>query len=220
MANNPKRQPDAARRAKLTIQRRTLYLLLIFGVASFAALFIKVYDLTINQHRDMQERASTQQTRSTTISASRGTIYDRNGNVLAISATADTIFLDPAAIETRAKELDKARETKLAEGLAAGESLPMTGQEYKDLIANTLSELLEVETETIYKKMERTWSMYEIVKSRVDQDIGDQVREFISNNATGSRIQGIYLQTDSKRIYPYSSLAAHALGFLDSDNHG
>ena len=36
---NPKRQPDAARRAKLTIQRRTLALLLVFGVVSFAALF-------------------------------------------------------------------------------------------------------------------------------------------------------------------------------------
>ena len=68
---NPKRQPDAARRAKLTIQRRTLALLLVFGVVSFAALFAKAYDLTINQSDDLQKRAAAQQTRSTSISASR-----------------------------------------------------------------------------------------------------------------------------------------------------
>ena len=89
MAKGPKRQPDAARKAKLTIQRRTLYLLMVFGVVSFLALFAKAYDLTINRHEEMQERASNQQTQSTTISASRGTIYDRNGETLAISATAE-----------------------------------------------------------------------------------------------------------------------------------
>ena len=220
MAKKPKRQPDAARRAKLTIQRRTLYLLLVFGVVSFLALFAKAYELTINRHDEMKERASRQQTQSTTISASRGTIYDRNGEILAISATADTIFLDPKAIGDRAGELDEAREKKLAEGLKAGESLPMTGQEYKDLIATTLAEVLEIDAESIYKKMEKTWSRYEILKSRVDREIGDQIREFIITNDTGARIQGIYLQSDAKRYYPHSTLAAHVLGFLDADNHG
>ena len=107
MANHPKRQSDAARRARLTIQRRTLYLLIIFGVVSFMALFAKADDLTINQHEMLQEKASSQQTQSTTVSASRGTIYDREGNILAISATADTIFLDPNAIQNRGEELEK-----------------------------------------------------------------------------------------------------------------
>ena len=98
---NPKKQPDAVRQARRTIQFRTLTLLLVFGVASFAALFAKAYDLTIVQSGDLQKRAATQQTQSTTISASRGTIYDRNGNILAISATADTVFVDPIAVARR-----------------------------------------------------------------------------------------------------------------------
>ena len=118
MANRPKRHPDAARRAKLTIQRRTMYLLMAFGVCSFLALFAKAYDLTINRHEEMQGRASSQQTQSTTISASRGTIYDRNGETLAISATADTIFLDPKMIQERADELDKERAEALTPGLS------------------------------------------------------------------------------------------------------
>ncbi len=220
MAKKAKRQPDAARRAKLTIQRRTLYLLMIFGVGSFLALFAKAYELTIKRNDEMKERASRQQTQSTTISASRGTIYDRNGEILAISATADTIFLDPKAIQDRADKFDEDREKKLAEGLKEGEKLPVTGQEYKDLVANKLSEILEIDEETIYQKMEKTWSRYEILKSRVDREIGDQIRELIITNDTGARLQGIYLQSDAKRYYPHSTLAAHALGFLDADNHG
>lgn len=220
MAKKPKRQPDAARKAKLTIQRRTLYLLMVFGVFSFLALFAKAYDLTINQHEEMQERASSQQTQSTTISASRGTIYDRNGETLAISATADTVFLDPKMIQERADELDLERAKALAEGVEDGESLPITGEEYKDLIATELSRILEIEEDTIREKMEKTWSQYEILKKRVDKEIGDEVRAFITDNVTGKNIQGIHLLSDAKRYYPHSTLASHVLGFLNNDNVG
>ena len=216
MANKPKRQPDAARRAKLTIQRRTMCLMLLFGVVTFIALFAKAYDLTINRHEEMEERAFQQQTLSSTTSASRGSIYDRTGTVLAMSATADTIFLDPMIIQERADELDQERAEKMVNGLAEGETLPMTGQEYKDLIATTLSEILEVDIESIYTQMEHTSYRYEIVKRRVDRTVGDQIREFISEN----NIQGVHLESDSKRYYSYSSLACHVLGFLDNDNHG
>ena len=217
---NPKRQPDAARRAKLTIQRRTLALLLVFGVVSFAALFAKAYDLTINQSDDLQKRAAAQQTRSTSISASRGTIYDRSGNIMAISATADTVFLDPNAIENRARELERKRAEKMVEGLKEGEVLPMTGEAYKDLIATELSRILEMDEETIRTRMGKTQSQYEILKKRVEKEVGDQIRSFITDNATGESIRGVHLQVDAKRYYPYSSVAAHVLGFLNSDNQG
>lgn len=220
MSKTQKRQVDPARRAKRTIQFRTLCFLLVFGVFSFVLLFTKIYDLTINRHEEMQERAAKQQTQSTTISASRGTIYERNGKILAVSATADTVFLDPKAIAARARELDEAREKKLAEGLGPGEKIPVSGEEYRALIATTLAQILEMEEETIYKAMEKTWSQYEILKKRVEKEIGDQIREFITNNETGRNIQGIHLQSDAKRYYPYSSLASHVLGFLNADNQG
>lgn len=220
MSNKQKRPVDPARRAKKTIQRRTLYFLLVFGVLSFVLLFVKLYDITINRHDEMQERAARQQTQSTTISASRGTIYDRNGKILAVSATADTVFLDPKAIEARAKEMDETRAKKMVEGLKPGESLPLSGEEYKQLIASTLAPLLEIEEETIFKAMDKTWSQYEVLKKRVEKEIGDQIREFITKNVTGKNIRGIHLQSDAKRYYPYSSLASHVLGFINADNQG
>ena len=130
----PKLPADSAKKAKQIIQRRTIYLLLLFGVVTFLAVFAKAYDLTMNQ--------GDEQTRSTTITASRGTIYDRNGTILAISAMADTVFLDPKVIQEYAAELDVKRAEALAKGVKSGETLPMTGQEYKDLIASKLAQLL------------------------------------------------------------------------------
>ena len=219
-ASKEKRKQDTLRRAKPVIQRRTIYLMLGFGVAAFLALFAKAYDLTINQHDELQARASRQQTSSTTISASRGTIYDRNGVILAKSATADTVFLDPVVIKKQADALDEERAKKVAEGLKEGEKLPVSGEEYKDIIAKKLAEILELEEEAVREKMEKTWSMYETLRTRVDRDIGDEIRAFIADNETGRTIQGIHLSSDAKRYYPYGALASHVIGFLDGDNKG
>lgn len=230
MANNSQQKPAAGgkkkrkisspRLAKLMIQRRTLALLLVFGVATFLALFAKAYDLTINQHDEMKLRASDQQMRSTVISASRGSILDRNGAVLAMSASADTVFLDPKAIEKRAGELEKKRAEAVVNGVKEGETLPVSGEEYKELIVENLARILEIDEEDVREKMSKTTTAYQILKRRVEKTMGDEVRSFITDNKTGSTIQGVHLETDSKRYYPYSSLAAHVIGFLDVDNHG
>ena len=220
IAKQKKRSANFSRLAKLMIQRRTLVLLLVFGVVSFLALFAKAYDLTITQHNQLQDGASSQQMRSTVITASRGAILDRNGVTLAVSASADTVFIDPNAIEKYALELDKARAQKMVDGLKDGESLPMSGQEYKDLLVTRLAEILELDEQDIRDKMAQTSYMYSILKKRVDKEVGDQVRLFITDNETGASLQGVHLETDSKRVYPRSSLASHVIGFLDGDNHG
>ena len=214
------RQPNSARLAKLIIQRRTLALLLVFGVASFLALFAQAYELTINQHNQLQDRASSQQMRSTVISASRGAIYDRNGVTLAVSASADTVFIDPNIIQKHADELDKKRAQKLVDGLEEGEKLPMSGQKYKDLLASRLSEILGIDPQKIYDDMAKTNWRYAVLSRRVEKEVSDQIRVFITENETGASLQGVHLEADSKRYYPRSSLASHVIGFLDKDNHG
>jgi stage V sporulation protein D (sporulation-specific penicillin-binding protein) len=214
------RKPNSARLAKLVIQRRTLALLLVFGVAAFLALFAKVYDLTITQHNQLQDGASSQQMRSTVISASRGSILDRNGVTLAVSASADNVFLDPRAIEKYAGELDKARAQKMVDGLKEGEKLPMSGQEYKDLLAVGLADILDITEEKVRSEMAKTNYAYAVLKKRVEKEVSDQVRAFISENETGAALQGVHLEADSKRYYPRSSLASHVLGFLNPENHG
>jgi len=83
MASNPRRKSDAARRANQVIRSRTVLVMLLLGIVTFAVLFWKLYDIQIRQHSVLQEKAIEQQTRSAVVNASRGTVYDRNLNTLA-----------------------------------------------------------------------------------------------------------------------------------------
>ena len=75
----PIQKPD--RRANRTILVRTLFLMGIFGVVAFVPLFVKLYQIQITEHDKYEQMAIDQQTRDSTVSANRGTIYDSKGNV-------------------------------------------------------------------------------------------------------------------------------------------
>ena len=115
---NQKRRPESARRANRIIQTRTLLLLGVFGVLTFVLLFTKLYHWQITEHDELQSVAVRQQTLRTTVEASRGTIYDRNGTILAMSASAEDIFISPKEIiETNSQyeELKKKADDELAD---------------------------------------------------------------------------------------------------------
>ena len=195
---NPNRKDANIRRANRVIQSRTFILMLVMGIAMFILLFFKLYSLQITRHEELQKRAIDQQTRSTVLTANRGTIYDRNGNIMAISATAETIFLSPLEIDKALKDTEN----------------PVSWT--KESVAAELGRILELNEATILKKMARTDSQYEVLALRAEEEIADQVREYINAN----KVVGVYMVTDAKRYYPYGSLCAHVIGFVGDDNTG
>ena len=194
--NQPNRKSEKIRRANRIIQTRTFVVMLVMGLGVFMLVFAKLFELQILRHEELQNKALDQQTRSTEITASRGTIYDRGGNILAISATAETIFLSPLELAEELKEEDT---TWTA-----------------DLLVDNLARILDLNPESIYQKMERTYSQYEVLKLRAEEALANEVRAFLKEYD----IHGVYLVTDAKRYYPYSTLASHLVGFVGTDNTG
>lgn len=192
------RKSENVRRANRILHNRSIVLMAVLGVAVFVILFFKLFQLQILQHDELEAKALDQQTRSTEVTATRGTIYDRNGNIMAISSTAETVFLSP-------KELLEALSDK---------DNPVTWS--KESVAEKLAGILEINKESILKKMERTDSQYEVLKMRVDEDIADKVRAYINEE----NVRGVYMVTDAKRYYPYSTLASQIIGFVGTDNTG
>lgn len=192
------RKSEKVRRANRIIQNRTMILMAVLGVLVFLILVIKLFSLQILRHDELEAKALDQQTRSTEVAATRGTIYDRNGNIMAISATAETVFLSPL-------EMDRALSDK---------DNPVAWT--KDSVAQKLSEILEINKEGILKKMERTDSQYEVLKLRVEEDVANQIRTFINDEG----VVGVYMVTDAKRYYPYATLASQIIGFVGTDNYG
>lgn len=230
MAIHPRRKSDAARRANQIVRSRTVLVMLLLGIVTFAALFWRLYDLQIRQHAELQEKAISQQTRSAVVSASRGTIYDRDLNTLAISATAETVLISPLDIE-------KSVESQKEEQAKAAQKAADKGQDYtppvlrdQSYIARGLSRILGLEQGTIEERMEKTNSQYEILKKKTDQTISDEVRRFINGEIDPEgnevpekqrvRLRGVWLQPDSKRYYLYSSLASGVIGFVNGDGIG
>ena len=243
MTDRPRRKSDAARRANQVIRGRTMLIMLLLGVASFTVLFWKLYDLQINRHDELKAEAVSQQTDSMVISASRGTIYDKNGEIMAISYSTETVLLDPGGVQ----DFVESQEQKIQDAAeeAAEKGAPFTAPEVLDqaYIARGLSRILDVEEETILEHLENTANRYWEVKKKVDQDVADEVRRFINGEiddegnqlttvdedgntvliSTGgrpTRLQGISLTPDTKRLYPFGSLAGNVIGFVNANNMG
>ena len=230
MASNPRRKSDAARWANRVVRTRTMILMVVLGVCTFAALFWKLYDLQINQHDKMWEKAVDQQTRSATVPASRGTIYDRNGYMLAVSATAEEVNISPKEIAAFVEKQKQSIEDAKAKAAEKGQTY--TAPELRDqtYIARGLSRILEVDQTRIEERMTKTDSMYENIRKKVEQTQADEVRRFINGEIDEEgnevpkeqrkKLQGVWMNPDSKRIYPYSSLGANVIGFVNADNKG
>ena len=230
MANNPRRKSDAARRANQVIRSRTVLIMSLLGVVTFLALFWKLYDLQIRQHAELQEKAVAQQTASTVVTASRGTIYDSGGNVLAESATAELIFLSPLEIQAFVDDQEDAIEEAAKEAEEKGESYTPPEVLDQSYIARGLSRILGLDEETILTKMEKTETQYQELVKKAEQDVADEVRRFINGeiddegNAVPEdqqrSLRGIFLRPNTKRYYRYGSLASNVLGFVNADNIG
>ena len=176
--------------ANRTILRRIAVLMVLFGIVVFIPLFAKLVHLQIVEHDSLSQMAVDNQTRSSKVTASRGTVYDRNMNILAVSADVENVCIDP-------------------------NELALSGQD-TGWIAAQLSSLLDVDEERILNLMEDTSYRYQIVKRKVEQNEASSVRTFITEN----EVTGVYLEPDTKRYYPAGAMAAQVLGFVGSDNVG
>lgn len=139
---------------KAVIRQRIQLAAIVMVILGFAALVTKLFQLQIIESEDFQRQASSQQIRTTSISATRGTILDRNGNALAMSSTAWTVCISPNDIPNDVQ---------------------------RELIASGLSEILGVKADYIREKASRK-SYYETIKAKVDKDVAEKVTSFATNN--------------------------------------
>lgn len=161
--------------------KRKLLFFLFVFTLGIVGLMFRIAYLQIVQGDFLQELAYEQHTRDRLISPQRGTIYDRNGVALAKSATVATIGVIHAQIENA------------------------------EQVARVLSEKLNLDYETVKKKVDKVVAL-ERIQSKVDKKVADEIRKM--------NLPGVKIDEDSKRYYPYSNLASHVIGFVGKDNQG
>ncbi len=152
-------------------------------------LIVRIGYIQLIQGKELTKLAYEQQTLDRKINPKRGTIYDATGkNILAVSSTVETVTVNPGNISA----------------------------ENKEKVAKVLSDIFELDYETVLKKVKKRSSIETIVR-RVEKDKTDELREWMEQNNITT---GINIDEDTKRYYPYNNLASQIIGFCGSDNQG
>ncbi len=183
-----------AKGKKQTFKSRSNILLAIILILGFGAAVCRLGYLQIFRANELQQSAVNQQLTDTTLSAKRGTIYDANKKVLAISASVWRVVLAPVYLEDDTQ---------------------------RRIVADGLSEIVDVDRETIFEKSQQN-SYYVEIKRQVESDVREKVLEFMDKleNEHDINSQCIFMIEDYKRYYPYGDLAASVIGFTGSDDQG
>lgn len=138
-------------------------------------------------------KAERNQLSDTQIAAERGTIYDSNMNVLAKSASAWLVYINPSQIKNDTQ---------------------------KELVVNGLSEILGVDADSVRTKAEKTKTGYQKIAGEVETDVKEALEAYIDENKDNKLSTIIGIDPDTKRYYPYSSFASTIIGFTNSDDQG
>jgi len=197
------------KRQDIAFNRRTLLLIAVCGILSFIVLIGRLYYLQVIKYDYYAEQAAGQQVRSTAQAVVRGTITDRNGNVLAVSERTKNVILNPF----RQKEYEDNAEKEAKEAAENGEEYSYITEAD---IAAELSAVLGVDYDSVLSRFSNKESWYEVIKKQVDLDTAAQIQSFIDEN----RLEGVYLEDSSERSYPYNDLACHVLGFVGGEETG
>lgn len=158
-------------------------------------LLMRLFYIQVVNGSHLSELASRQQTTSEVISSKRGNIFDSTGASLAISETVDTISINPSKIKGKNDE-----ETK----------------QLKETVAKGLSEIFELDYNETLEKVNATSGIKKIA-TKVEQDKVDKLQNWMKENKITS---GINIDEDSKRYYPYGTLASNLIGSCGTDNQG
>ena len=169
---------------------RIMAVMLVLGILAFIPVVLRLYKLMVTDYDYYAGRALRNQTRTTTVTAERGYIYDRNMNILAASVSVENVYLDPHELKQAKEDLN--------------------------LISQTLGEFLDKDPQWILEQAKDFSQRYKQIGSRVEEETAARIRDFINEYD----ISGIHLEPNTRRTYPYGSLAAQVIGFTNASGDG
>lgn len=175
------------------IKKRTRVMVVI-ALSCFALLIVRLVYWQIIRGDEMSRIAQGQQQVKSAITTTRGKIYDRNGKVLAESASSYNLVCNP-------QEVKKHGDAKRA--------------------ADILSVVLGMDSAKIEKLLNAN-AGYQSIKKQLKTEEVDrikQLRDYDNDKVTAKALEGIYFEDGTKRYYPYN-VASSVLGMVNVDGEG
>ena len=169
---------------------RIMLVMVLLGLAAFIPVGLRLYRLMIREYDYYASAALRNQTRTTTVTADRGDIYDRNMNVLATSQGVENVYLNPRELKQSGADLQE--------------------------LSRVLGQFLQKDPDRILQQAQNQKLRYQQVGHRISEELASQIRDYL--NEAG--ISGVHLEPNSQRLYPYGTLAAQVIGFTNVSGTG
>ena len=169
---------------------RIMAVMVLLGLVAFVPVTFRLYRLMVTDYDYYARLALRNQTRTTVVTAERGNIYDRNMNILASSVGVENVYLDPHELKQAKEDLN--------------------------LVSQTLGAFLNRDPQWILEQAKDFSKRYKQIGSRVEEETAAKIRGFINEYD----ISGIHLEPNSRRTYPYGTLAAQVIGFTNASGDG
>lgn len=189
-----RRQPLTRRAgvAAAVVRLRWLFAIYLVIAAVIVGQLVRVQVIDSSGYSSL---SAAQRARTIDLPGDRGRIYDRDGDVLATTVQAATIYADPRAF--RGRETPDGVQVPAAEDAAevAAVLAPLLGRDEGDLV-----ERLTSDAHFVY------------LARQIDHEVGEQVREL--------GLDGVGILGEPRRVYPAAGLAGQVVGFSGIDGEG
>lgn len=186
-----KQGADGVSRVNLNLKKRCITAIAFILIFGFGLDICRLFYFQVINSEEYKLKAEAQQLSDTVISADRGVIYDANMNVLAESASAWLVYVNPSKIKDDTQ---------------------------RNLVATGLVSIIDgISIETVKSRISNSDYSYVKIKSGVEYSVKNAVTEFVKENEL-HEIIGI--DPDTKRYYPYGNFASTLIGMTNSDNNG
>ena len=165
-------------------QNTRIKYMFLICILIFIFVIVKVFYIQVIEYKKLNSLANELWSRDLTVQADRGKILDRNGKVIVDNVTTVGLYLVPNQIIN------------------------------KEEVSKTLSSILEVSYEEMYKHVTKKTSIERVHPE--GRNISHEKADLISSY----NYEGVYLLKESKRDYKYGNILSHVIGYTGIDNQG
>ena len=181
-----------------TMRQRMFFVVFLVTLVFAGYITGVLYNVAINKSEYYRSKANNQQVTRFTINANRGTIYDRNGKILAQSTTVWDVIVNPYQIKT----VD-ALDNNGTEDDTTDDKIDTARIKF---IADGVASILKIDAAELYNEIMESDMQYYVAKKKIDRETQTKLENFILENDINEF--SVYPLENSKRYYPNDSLAS------------